>query len=590
MLQKLFNSTTRVQVLSFFFQHPARKSYLQEVVDEAHTDPANTSRELQRLERMGLLKREQKGSRRLYSINTHAPSYRGLAELFGTHAAVAFLPVLGRLSGDRLSLIENKEWYHQRFDGSPLFLFTVGEAELRQEERKPAGTEADVRVCFFGDGKADWYLDEADIRRGARIVMQRAKKTPNLSKKLLDAWRHDEEAFQDYFDAEFPTLDFARMSDDELAHAWRRYYQLVTARFTSSAIIDHFALGTDRVIREKLRVEVYGTVKGGKLKESEFNQIFAVATAPVHQSFINLAEIELLNIALGRSRENVEHFAARYFWLHNNYYEARQLTEKYFQREILSWKKVEKPLEKELQSIEETPKRNAARKRALLRRFRFSRELRTLLTISEDFTYWQDERKKATYLSIHVGCTILNEVAKRTHYTLNQLKYCVGSEVETVLTGGIPTRRELAARSITSVFVATRDGYFVETGAGVKKVQDLMFGQRQLDVVQDVRGLSACVGRAVGTVKVVQSVTEIGKVQKGDVLIAVMTRPDYVPAMRKAAAIVTNEGGITSHAAIVSRELGIPCIIGTKIATQIFKDGDLVEVNANHGWIRKVQA
>jgi len=56
-----------------------------------------------------------------------------------------------------------------------------------------------------------------------------------------------------------------------------------------------------------------------------------------------------------------------------------------------------------------------------------------------------------------------------------------------------------------------------------------------------------------------------------------------VPAMKKAAAIVTNEGGVTSHAAIVSRELGIPCVIGTKIATEVLHDGDLVEVDANHG-------
>ena len=67
-----------------------------------------------------------------------------------------------------------------------------------------------------------------------------------------------------------------------------------------------------------------------------------------------------------------------------------------------------------------------------------------------------------------------------------------------------------------------------------------------------------------------------------------MTRPDYIIGIKKAAAIVTNEGGITCHAAIVSRELGIPCIIGTKIATEVFKDGDLVEVNANHGVVKKI--
>jgi len=65
-----------------------------------------------------------------------------------------------------------------------------------------------------------------------------------------------------------------------------------------------------------------------------------------------------------------------------------------------------------------------------------------------------------------------------------------------------------------------------------------------------------------------------------------MTRPEFLPAMKKSVAVVTDEGGLTCHAAIVSRELGIPCIIGTKIATKVLKTGDLVEVNANHGVVR----
>ena len=65
-----------------------------------------------------------------------------------------------------------------------------------------------------------------------------------------------------------------------------------------------------------------------------------------------------------------------------------------------------------------------------------------------------------------------------------------------------------------------------------------------------------------------------------------MTRPEFVQAMKKAVAVVTDEGGITCHAAIVSRELNIPCIIGTKIATQVLNNGDLVEVNANHGIVK----
>lgn len=72
------------------------------------------------------------------------------------------------------------------------------------------------------------------------------------------------------------------------------------------------------------------------------------------------------------------------------------------------------------------------------------------------------------------------------------------------------------------------------------------------------------------------------------ILVAVTTHPDYVPAMRKAVAIITDEGGITSHAAIVSREFCIPCIVGTKMATKILNDGDLVEVDANNGVVKKL--
>ncbi len=81
---------------------------------------------------------------------------------------------------------------------------------------------------------------------------------------------------------------------------------------------------------------------------------------------------------------------------------------------------------------------------------------------------------------------------------------------------------------------------------------------------------------------------DMAKLQQGDVLVSVATNPALLPAMKKASAIVTNMGGLTCHAAIVSRELGIPCVIGTKIATKWLKDGDKIEVDANTGIVRKV--
>ncbi len=98
-------------------------------------------------------------------------------------------------------------------------------------------------------------------------------------------------------------------------------------------------------------------------------------------------------------------------------------------------------------------------------------------------------------------------------------------------------------------------------------------------------GLSASPGIASGPVRVVKSPQEIGVVAQGDVLVAEMTNPDYVPAMRKACAIVTDSGGKTSHAAIVSRELGVPAVVGSGVATTSLKDGQIITVDGTNGKI-----
>ena len=172
---------------------------------------------------------------------------------------------------------------------------------------------------------------------------------------------------------------------------------------------------------------------------------------------------------------------------------------------------------------------------------------------------------------------------------MSELKYALPKEVAGLIANQVPTRKELRERRKSSVFIQTQNFYQVNTGKDVKKIRKIVLGDDKSKGLEDFRGLSASIGRAIGRVKIVKSAREIGKVKTGDILVAVMTRPDYVMGMKKAAAIVTNEGGITSHAAIVSRELGIPCIIGTKIATEVLKDGDMVEVNANHGWVRKLK-
>jgi len=98
-----------------------------------------------------------------------------------------------------------------------------------------------------------------------------------------------------------------------------------------------------------------------------------------------------------------------------------------------------------------------------------------------------------------------------------------------------------------------------------------------------LKGETASAGVYTGPVKVVHDPKELNKVQKGDVLVTAMTTPDMVPAMQRAGAIVTDEGGMTCHAAIVSREMGTPCVVGTQHATDLLKDGEVITVHATRG-------
>lgn len=106
---------------------------------------------------------------------------------------------------------------------------------------------------------------------------------------------------------------------------------------------------------------------------------------------------------------------------------------------------------------------------------------------------------------------------------------------------------------------------------------------------QIVKGNVAYPGVVRGKIKIILSKEEMGDIEDGEILVTAMTTPEFMPAIRKAAAFVTDEGGITSHAAIVARELKKPCIIGTRVATQVLKSDDFVEVDAENGLIRILQ-
>ncbi len=110
-------------------------------------------------------------------------------------------------------------------------------------------------------------------------------------------------------------------------------------------------------------------------------------------------------------------------------------------------------------------------------------------------------------------------------------------------------------------------------------------GEEEADLDGQVltEGMAASPGIASGIVKIIHSMDDLGKIKQGDILVTTMTNPDMVVTMQKATAIVTSEGGVTAHAAIVSREMGIPAIVGAQDALEVLKDGDEVTVDGFHG-------
>ena len=168
-------------------------------------------------------------------------------------------------------------------------------------------------------------------------------------------------------------------------------------------------------------------------------------------------------------------------------------------------------------------------------------------------------------------CITDEEVEKLANYGLKiEELYNSPQDIEWALDADTNELYILQSRPITTLGEESTDSS-VNTGQGV----------RELKMIS--KGLGASPGIGSGKVRNIKDISEMEKVQDGEILVTVMTNPDMVPAMKKAAAVVTDEGGRTCHAAIVSRELGIPCIVGAKTASEVLKEGMEVTVDATRG-------
>lgn len=202
-------------------------------------------------------------------------------------------------------------------------------------------------------------------------------------------------------------------------------------------------------------------------------------------------------------------------------------------------------------------------------------EVADFIHIIEEFIAMQDERK-ANALRL---CMCLKKIAmlaaESIGYSLDKMENMSVHEFLRVLEGEKIDNSERK----NCLWVFTKKGYGI-SGEHKKAKAALQKGG-------SLKGRVACQGCVSGTAKIVLSEDDFFKVEDGDILVASMTRPEYLPVMKKAAAFVTAEGGVTCHAAVVARELGKPCLISVRGALGL-KDGEKVEVDAVNGVVRKI--
>ncbi len=216
----------------------------------------------------------------------------------------------------------------------------------------------------------------------------------------------------------------------------------------------------------------------------------------------------------------------------------------------------------------------------------FNEYERWLISVVQKLSYLHDEGKSALVrTNWALRETLKNLGFDDTLLRLSEKEFLCWTE-----TGKLPSVDELENRKTHFAILSQGDRY--EFFFGKEAVESLAVAEglakQELTQVTTLKGSIAFKGIVTGVARIILTQEDSKSLMEGEILVASMTTPAYIDAMRRAAAFVTDEGGALCHAAIVAREFKKPCIVGTKNATEVIKDGDLVEVDAENGMVRKI--
>lgn len=478
--------------------------------------------------------------------------------------------------------VQEREIYKQEGEIVP---FTAWPPALAYSKMNKQYFESRLdRLDIYFNKYSYWYWDKQGMRDLA-VTTYKKFSDPQEFKVLFEDYLLAASVLESYYFVNNEKV-ITGMGKREILEFFGKMRKAYSDFWGISLFIDSYDEGFDRD-------EIARIADKYNLNMDEVNTL----TSPAEITFNSLRILELLRLAqrykdidlekLGeaiKEDDQIKKYIKKFDCYKSNYAHADHISYREIEEEMKKYLIDHQKLKSEMQRLENYSLEQEKKISIVLRKHKLNNNP---LFFFNRLTYWREIRKQTNLMGIHVLFDILKNISVKTGIDAKYLAFISFDEVENVLRGLI-NKEILRKRMEDGLYIIMeRNGYRIyegEEAISLMNESEKRFSQGgEKDIIC---GQVASQGYAKGIARIVLGLSDFGKFQEGEVLVTGMTRPEFVPLMKKAIAIVTNEGGITSHAAIVSRELDKPCIIGTKNATQLIHDGDLVEVRAHHGTVR----
>ena len=459
--------------------------------------------------------------------------------------------------------LRSKEWYSQGGDMRLLYI-----VDPYSTAYKVFGAENTLSYLVNQHNTGFFSMEFYRRSVGTIIALQRKDKN-YIDRKVKYAMSLTDEIYKDY--EKFSRI-IPKTTEKQLQKILKRISTLVVRFWVSSLLPERFDPLDDFIVKRE--------VKRWKISISDAD--IRIMTTPNVLSFAAEEENELYEISL-KPRQNLllEHHAKKWFWIHNTWGHVDILGKEFFRKKM---KELPAEKVKELKGYSDRVKK---RKIEIIERCNLNKELQNVLYFFEVMSEWRDKRKIFANKCNYLHYLIAKRLSDLWKIDFELILNSYPDELIGWMEKGKPKNvvNLLKERDDVAVFLHKDNKTTVVTGEEGNYIVSLM-EEQLMKTKKELTGQAGNLGKAIGKVKVIRGIKEFKKFEQGNILVAPNTRPEYVPIMKKAAAIVTDEGGITNHSAIVSRELGIPCIVGTRVASRLLKDGQLVEVDADNGIVR----